>query len=112
MPTFFPPIVEDVPAVLPETTGVAYMLFRHYGPYRRGRSVLKHGGVYRTYDTPSDVEVNTAQEVYLGGHIYNITAATADALTTAGYTVYAENTWGDYEDFTWLQLHGTPWQVL
>jgi hypothetical protein len=112
MPTFIPPIVEDVPAVLPETTGLAYRLFRHYGPYRRGRSVLKHDGVYQTYDTPSDVLVNSAEEVYLGGHVYEVTPAVADALVLAGYQVWAELVWDDYLDMDWEDIEGIPWEVL
>jgi len=112
MPKFVPPVVRDNPAILPESTGVAYRLFRHYGPYRRGRSVLRIDGVYRTFDTPTDQDLAAATEVYLGGHVYDVTPEVADALTAAGYQVWAEFTWGDYQLDEWGEIEGTPWGEL
>lgn len=77
----------DVPRVLPSTRGVARAHMRHYSPLLRGHSVLKENGVYVTVDTPDQIRCNAAQEVYLGGHIYVVSQAVADALTAAGYTV-------------------------
>ena len=85
MPTFTPPIALTNPPVLPDTRGVAYRLFRHYGPWPVGRTVLRIDGVYATYDTPDQLTVASATEVYMGGHVYEISAATATALTNAGY---------------------------
>lgn len=112
MPKFIPPVAYDNPPVLPETKGVERRLFRHYGPYRRGRSVLKLNGVYVTMDNPSQLDLKAATEVYLGGRVYEITAAKADELTAAGYQVWAELTWGDYEVNQWGQIQGTPWGAL
>ena len=84
-PVFEPPTVEDVPRVLPETRGVPYLLMRHYSPLRRGRTVVKVGGEYQTVDNPEQSLLDTATEVYLGGHIYTVTQDVADALTSAGY---------------------------
>lgn len=88
MPTFQPPTVNDNPAVLPETSGLALRLFRYFGPYTRGRSVLKIAGVYSTWDYPSDLDIAAASEVYLGGHVYIVTDSVAAALTAAGYGAY------------------------
>lgn len=86
MATFQPPVVNDVPTVLPDPhPGNA--LFRHYGLRPRGRTVMKVAGVYATYDYPYQGTVDLATEVYLGGHVYTVTQAVADALTAAGYTV-------------------------
>jgi hypothetical protein len=87
MPTFQPPTVADVPRVLPDTRGVQYLFARHCSNLPRGRSVLKTAGVYRTVDNPSQTDIDAASEVYLGGHVYTVTQAVADALTAAGYTV-------------------------
>jgi hypothetical protein len=112
MPTFIPPIVRDVPPLDVTAKGLAARLFRHYGPYPRGRSVLRIGGVYLTFDTPSQELIDTATEVYLGGHIYEVTAEVADALTLAGYTVWAQLTWDDYAENRWEEIEGIPWEVL
>lgn len=77
----------DNPPVLPETRGIERRLFRHYGPWPRGRSVIKVAGVYRTVDNPDQLTLASATEVYLGGHEYVISDATADALQAAGYVV-------------------------
>jgi len=86
MPTFEPPIAYDNPAILSETFGIKRALFKYYGPYPRGRSVLKIGGVYRTVDYPDQDTLALATEVYLGGHVYVVSSAVATALNAAGYT--------------------------
>lgn len=83
-PTFQPPAVLDVPTILP-TRHPGNAVMRHFGPYPRGRTVLKTAGVYRTVDTPTLDDINAATEVYMGGHIHVVTQAVADALTAAGY---------------------------
>lgn len=88
MPIFIPPIALDNPPVLPETRGIARRLFRFYGPWPRGRSVIKVDGVYQTVDTPDQLTLATATEVYLGGHEYPVSQEVADALTAAGYGDY------------------------
>lgn len=96
MPTFSPPVAFDNPPIY--TTGQdrlypalpfgpAQALMRHYGGQPRGRSVLKIDGTYRTVDVPTQAQIDAATEVYLGGHIYEVTSTVATALTAAGYTV-------------------------
>lgn len=91
MPTFQPPYADTVPPVLPkgspEQDPLAYRLMRHYGPRARGRTVLRIGGTYGTYDEPSESLIDTATECYLGGHVYQISDDVAAALTAAGYAV-------------------------
>lgn len=88
MPVFTPPIALHNPPVGPEHRGIAYRLFRYLGPQPVGRSVLRIGGVYSTVDMPDQLTLATATEVYLGGHVYPISAETATALTAAGYGAY------------------------
>lgn len=83
---FSPPTHDALPPVLPRPhPGNA--LFRHYKNRAVGRSVLKIAGVYSTIDTPSQDVIDTATEVYLGGHLYPVSDAVATALEAAGYTV-------------------------
>lgn len=112
MPKFIPPVAYDNPPVLPETSGVQYRLFRYYGPYPRGRSVLKIDGTYRIFDTPTDQDIAIATEVYLGGRVYDVSPEVADALVAAGYQVWASLTWGDYELDEWGEIEGIPWGEL
>lgn len=105
---FEPPIVYDVPRVLPDTRGPAYLLMRHYSPLPRGRSVVKVGGAYRTLDNPEQSLLDSATEVYLGGHIYTVTSDVAEELIDAGYSVTPAPTppprvvrWGFLADRTW-----------
>jgi hypothetical protein len=83
-------------------------LFGHYRPLPRGRSVLKLGGVYRTVDTPTQLELDAATEAYLGGHIYTVSQAVADALAAAGYTTTAEPS-APVRTITWNFLSGGTW---
>ena len=90
MPTFEPPVAMDLPSVAhpsePTQTRLAYRLWRHFGPRGpRGRSVLKINGTYATFDYPTQDQIDSASEVYLGGHIYTISSDVATALTAAGY---------------------------
>lgn len=94
MPIFEPPTVNDVPTVYvvwPDryypVSRVAQRLRSYYGPNPRGRSVLKIAGTYQTIDVPSQDQIDSATEVYLGGHLYEVTQTVADALAAAGYTV-------------------------
>ena len=74
--------------MLPQTRGVERQLYRYYGPYLQGRSVVKIGGIYQTVDTPDQLTLAEATEVYLGGHAYVVSAAVAAALTAQGYGAY------------------------
>lgn len=85
MPVFQPPVAYDVPRVLPETHGVPFLLMRHYSQLPRGRTVIKLGGTYQTVDNPQQSTLDASTEIYMGGHIYPVTQAIADALTAAGY---------------------------
>lgn len=84
---FQPPVVFDVPRVLPDTTGPSYWLMRWYSNLPRGRSVLKIDGTYITVDTPTAEQQAAASVAYIGGHIYDITPEEASALAAAGYYV-------------------------
>ena len=61
---------------------------RHYGGQPEGQSVLKISGTYSTIPYPTQTQIDSASEVYLGGHVYTIDSATATALTNAGYGAY------------------------
>lgn len=105
---FEPPIVHDVPRILPETTGVPFLLMRHYSELPRGRSVVKVSGSYQTVDNPEQSLLDAATEVYLGGHIYTVTADVAEELIDAGFTVTPAPTppprvlrWGYLAGSTW-----------
>jgi hypothetical protein len=56
-----------------------------------GMSVVKADGFYRTLEYPDDEVIASAQEVYLGGHVYEIDTTIADALTAAGYGAYIQD---------------------
>lgn len=60
-------------------------LFRHFAPGTRGQTVLKINGTYATYDCPTNTDMDSATEIYQGGHVYTVTTAQAAALTAAGY---------------------------
>lgn len=88
--TFEPPVAMDLPSVAhpsePTQTRLNFKLFRHYGPRGpRGRTVLKVDGAYATYDYPTQDQIDSAEEVYLGGHKYTVSDSVAAALTSAGY---------------------------
>lgn len=90
MPTFSPPTVNDVPRVLPDTRGPAYLLMRHYSPLPRGRSVLLRNGRYVTVDNPDNAELMTLTEgtsYFLGGHLYDVTDTVATLLASDGYDI-------------------------
>lgn len=88
MPTFRPPTLNDMPAVLPETRGPQRRLFRYFGGNPRGVSVVFSAtGHYVTVDTPSaDLLVGAEGTLwFLGGHVYTIDSAIAALLTADGY---------------------------
>lgn len=89
MPEFQPPSADTLPAVLPETRGPAYALFRHYD-WSSGKSVLKIDGTYITTEYPTAAQLAVATETYIGGHIYTVTDAVAAELTAAGFSVGAD----------------------
>lgn len=85
---FQPPIVYDRPLSVPwQRNRTAHRLLRHFGPQPRGRSVLKFDGVYVTMDCPTQDQCDAAEEVYIGGHVYDVPHAVAIALESAGYEV-------------------------
>jgi hypothetical protein len=92
-PSFTPPVVNDRSPIYLQpdrfypVTRVAERLMRHYGGQPRGQTVLKIDGVYQTVSHPSQSQIDAASEVYLGGHVHDISQETADALTAAGYVV-------------------------
>jgi hypothetical protein len=90
-PTFQPPVAMDLPGTwgvrdpIQPVPKISHLLMRHFGGNPRGRTVLKISGTYATYDTPPQSLLDTATEIYQGGHIYTVSAAVATALTAAGY---------------------------
>lgn len=87
MPYFEPPIAYDLPPTLPGARGVINSHARWKKGQRRGRSVLKTAGVYKTVDSPTVDETKAADIYYAGGHIYEVSDAERLALEAAEYTV-------------------------
>lgn len=93
MPVFQPPYADTVSPVYVEpdrvfpVEPVAQRLFRHMKARACGRTVLKIDGAYTTLDFPTQDQIDSATEVYLGGHVYTVSDAVGAALTAAGYTV-------------------------
>lgn len=93
---FAPPVVYSVPTSLSDprearrqgVNASTNRLFSHFSPRARGRTVIRVAGVYQTVDFPSQALLDTASEVYLGGHVFEVTDTVAAALTAAGYTLY------------------------
>lgn len=106
---FTPPMVLDTPYVNEESPPLARRLFRHYGAMNRGRSVIRVGGVYQTVDSPDQLTLATATEVYLGGHEYIVSDAVGLALIAAGYaataTVAEIDQWSELTARTWESLN-------
>lgn len=70
----------------------------YYGPQGRGQTVIRTGGVYRTVSSPSQSDIDAADDirdangelvkaVFLGGHVHTVTDAVAAELVAAGYSV-------------------------
>ena len=53
----------------------------------RGITVLKIDGVYYELRYPSSEEVEAAEEAYIGGYSYEVSAGQKASLEAAGYTV-------------------------
>lgn len=86
MPTFQPPTVNATPLAPPGTRGLEARLFRHYRPLKKGVTVIqRQDGTFYLKEYPTQDELDAALRFYLGGHIYTISQAEADALTAAGY---------------------------
>jgi hypothetical protein len=58
-----------------------------FGEVAREASVLRIGGTYVTVEGPTTEQMESASEVWLGGHINEVSAEQASALQGAGYTV-------------------------
>jgi hypothetical protein len=61
---------------------------RHYSLLHRGRSVVKLSGTWTTTDEPDSTGLTEGVDLFLGGHVYDITSAMATELTAAGYGAY------------------------
>lgn len=77
--TFTPPTYEQKMAN-------THTLFQRF-PYTRGYALLKTGDTYVETTYPSQHEMDAADVVYLGSHIYEVSADEAADLIAAGYTV-------------------------
>lgn len=64
--------------------------FAKFRGAQREKSILKIGGVYIAVSPPTTDQLAVATEVYLGGHVHELTPAQAAALTEAGFTVRVE----------------------
>ena len=53
-----------------------------------GITVINEGGAYRQVLYPAQSELEAADGYYLGGHLYEITAAEKTALEASGYGAY------------------------
>ena len=95
MATFQPPIDNNmVPPILPDTRGLARLLFRHYASNARGRNVyIINGtpgtGAGGTVTENAPTGYDFINRVFYGGHgaYTDVTAIEATLLTAAGYTV-------------------------
>lgn len=85
--TFTPPIAYDVPSIVSRSWRTQKSLFKYYGAYPRGRSVVKVGGHYVTMDYPlQDLLVGVeGRDYFLGGHVYVVTKSVSQALIADGY---------------------------
>jgi hypothetical protein len=75
-----PPTVREGPA------GFGRLFYRY--PVHRGDTLLVTDGVVTRVRTPSIDEFNAAQQVYQGGHVYELSQAEHDLLVAAGYADY------------------------
>lgn len=53
----------------------------------REKAVLKIAGTYQAIAEPTSAQLDAATEIYLGGHVNEVTAAQKTALEAAGFTV-------------------------
>ena len=81
MPTFEPPIGSYNPPTYPWDRDQVPFKFYRGTPKGKNLYVKADGTVVENYD-PGD-----AVTIYLGGHVYDITAGEAAILEAAGYTV-------------------------
>ena len=106
--TFEPPIAYDLPPTLPDPRPRYINAHARWkGGQRRGRTVLKIAGTYSLVDTPTVDQTNSADAVYMGGHIYTVDQTEADALSAAGYTVTPIPTTAD-TTFPIITIHAPP----
>lgn len=85
---FTPPTAEQGGMYLPYDQRRGRRLFAQARNVPRGVTVVKRAGVYQTVDQGPDVAfLDTCEEVYLGGHSYEVNEATAQALVAAGFEV-------------------------
>lgn len=110
---FYPPVVEDVPRILPSTRGPARRLMRYYSALPRSRSVVKVSGTYRTVDSPEQSlldPLTQGVDYFLGGHYYVVSDEVAAALVNDGFTVDMPGTWGSHSSTAWGDLGADFWQ--
>lgn len=101
------------PPVSTEHRGIAYRLFRRYGPQPVGRSVVYRAGHYVTVETPDQLEVATLTDgvtYFMGGHEYWVSGTVAVALQADGYEIQTTEwneltgTWGSYGSEIWGEI--------
>jgi hypothetical protein len=60
-------------------------LFARYKLYRGISIIQRIDGTWYTARYPAQTELDQAQRVYMGGHVYPLTSYDRDLLTAAGY---------------------------
>lgn len=86
---FAPPTVEEGPA------GGGRLFYRY--KLTRGITVIQRedGSFYQTRYPDNETELLVARKVYLGGHVYRLSAEEVTLLTEAGYGVYLYSSFPD-----------------
>lgn len=98
MASFTPPLRTDWTYAEGVREPSSRQFWAHFGAQPRGRSLLKIAGTWTLVDYPTTDQINSATRIvdtngesvpgaFLGGHVYPVTAAVADELQAAGYSV-------------------------
>ena len=85
---FSPPSVNDGAPYRADADEVTQRLWGHFSRHNTGVSVLKTGATYVDQQYPYQDDLDAADVVYLGGHIYDVSDAEAALLIAAGYAPY------------------------
>lgn len=82
---FSPPSFATGERLAPSMDATARALFGHFEAHRRGFDVRKVGGAYVQSTETYAADLDAADVVYLGGHVYVVDDVEAAALSSAGY---------------------------
>ena len=99
MPTFIPPHGNYGNAFVGDP------LWVWYNRIDRGLTVLKKDGVYTVGDFPLTDDIDAADIVYMGGHIYQVDDTEAAALRAADLgDGLNQDVWSTLTTYTWGSL--------